>query len=159
MCGPETTNRPRGGALVALSPPVVPSASGSITGDLTFHNPGHPANVEATHARFVPAEQFDVETLSNIQVVIQYVKCPSTSFPSPATNYHPAPAATFPRNSTSASYSDSFHFKRNLSPLMDSWNGRFRNQCRCKLATTASLGGEYPSSRTTIQSRRCWQKG
>ena len=94
MCGPETTNRPRGGALVALTPPVVPSTAGSITGDLTFHNPGHPANIEATHARFVPSEQFDAETLSNIQVVIQYVERLSTTVVSRATNEHPVPAAT-----------------------------------------------------------------
>lgn len=50
MCGgPETVHRPRGGALVALSPP--PGIAPAMTGDLTFHTPGQPDSTEATHAR------------------------------------------------------------------------------------------------------------
>ncbi|KAI9155143.1 hypothetical protein HJFPF1_07717 [Paramyrothecium foliicola] len=69
MCGPENTNRPRGGALAALaSPSSFPSA---VTGDLAFHTPGCPGSYEATHARWTPSEACRVSgNLTDLQVVI-----------------------------------------------------------------------------------------
>ncbi|KAJ4263033.1 hypothetical protein NW762_006646 [Fusarium torreyae] len=69
MCGPETTDRPRGGALVALNPPV--NSFSSICGDLAFHTPGSPASSSATHARLTPSEDCSIKELTNLQVVIQ----------------------------------------------------------------------------------------
>lgn len=75
MCGgPETVYRPRGGALVALNPPRG-SSQLSITGDLTFHTPGQPDSMEATHARLAFEEQ-DASLPSDLRVVIQYVFSP-----------------------------------------------------------------------------------
>ncbi|OAA71560.1 hypothetical protein ISF_02111 [Cordyceps fumosorosea ARSEF 2679] len=79
MCGPETTNRPRGGALVALNPPGIGSSSPTtttvaavMTGDLTFHTPGHPDSAEATHARLAfDQPRWQTATLpSDLRVVI-----------------------------------------------------------------------------------------
>ncbi|CAM1502736.1 Fc.00g075120.m01.CDS01 [Cosmosporella sp. VM-42] len=69
MCGPENTNRPRGGALVALSPPIT-GPRGIFRGDLAFHAPGSPASTNATHARLTPSEVCDVRGLSDLYVVI-----------------------------------------------------------------------------------------
>ncbi|KAJ3475590.1 hypothetical protein NLG97_g9404 [Lecanicillium saksenae] len=72
MCGgPETVNRPRGGALVALNPPREAASSTAITGDLTFHTPGEPDSMEATHARLAFDEQFQTFLPSDLHVVIQ----------------------------------------------------------------------------------------
>ncbi|KAM0558302.1 hypothetical protein ACHAPJ_004996 [Fusarium lateritium] len=68
MCGPETTDRPRGGALVALNPPV--NSFSSICGDLAFHTPGSPASSSATHARLTPSEDCSMKEFTNLQVVI-----------------------------------------------------------------------------------------
>ncbi|KAM0354269.1 hypothetical protein ACHAPU_001313 [Fusarium lateritium] len=69
MCGPENTNRPRGGALAALNPPVN-SISSNICGDLAFHTPGNPASSSATHARLTPNDECSVKSLSDLYVVI-----------------------------------------------------------------------------------------
>lgn len=72
MCGPENTNRPRGGALAALSPPTSASQlRNSIRGDLAFHTPGSPGSTSATHARLTPEEAYDTKSLSDLCVVIQ----------------------------------------------------------------------------------------
>ncbi|KAL6407872.1 uncharacterized protein AUP68_08899 [Ilyonectria robusta] len=72
MCGPENTNRPRGGALVALNPPVAnASPPGNVCGDLAFHTPGSPGSATATHARLTPNEACDMKGLSDLYVVIQ----------------------------------------------------------------------------------------
>ncbi|KAJ6779399.1 hypothetical protein PWT90_03954 [Aphanocladium album] len=70
MCGgPETVNRPRGGALVALNPPRGASST-AITGDLTFHTPGQPDSMEATHARLAFDEHLETSIPSDLHVVI-----------------------------------------------------------------------------------------
>lgn len=69
MCGVETVNRPRGGALVALNPPR--GAATAISGDLTFHTPGQPDSMEATHARLAFDEQLETSLPSDLHVVIQ----------------------------------------------------------------------------------------
>ncbi|KAH7363313.1 hypothetical protein B0T11DRAFT_92691 [Plectosphaerella cucumerina] len=62
MCGHDTSNRPRGGALAVLSPsrsaspttddcPTVPDGM-LLRGDLAFHTPGDPNSSTATHARW-----------------------------------------------------------------------------------------------------------
>lgn len=73
MCGPENTNRPRGGALVALNPPVSASKN-LLRGDLAFHVPGDPGSIDATHARLTPGETCDMSGLVNPYIVIQYVR-------------------------------------------------------------------------------------
>ncbi|KAH6889746.1 hypothetical protein B0T10DRAFT_486761 [Thelonectria olida] len=71
MCGPENTNRPRGGALVALNPPIDTLTSPfNLCGDLSFHTPGSPGSTTATHARLTPSEACDINRLSNLFVVI-----------------------------------------------------------------------------------------
>ncbi|QPC67655.1 hypothetical protein HYE67_009886 [Fusarium culmorum] len=69
MCGPENTNRPRGGALVSLNPPTN-STSTRICGDLAFHTPGSPASSNATHARLTPNEECSIDKFSDLQVII-----------------------------------------------------------------------------------------
>ncbi|KAM0229868.1 hypothetical protein ACHAP5_011521 [Fusarium lateritium] len=69
MCGPENTNRPRGGALAALNPPIN-SISSNICGDLAFHTPGSPSSSNATHARLTPNNQCSIKGLSDLYVVI-----------------------------------------------------------------------------------------
>jgi hypothetical protein len=71
MCGPEFTNKPRGGALAALSSPDDAGQLRTICGDLAFHTPGRPESNEATHARLTPDAAYDARTLSNLHVVIQ----------------------------------------------------------------------------------------
>ncbi|KAK4082296.1 uncharacterized protein Triagg1_2108 [Trichoderma aggressivum f. europaeum] len=70
MCGPVTTNKPRGGALAALSSPENASQPRTICGDLAFHTPGRPESKEATHVRLTPDAAYDARLLSNLQVVI-----------------------------------------------------------------------------------------
>ncbi|KAG4267123.1 hypothetical protein FPRO06_10267 [Fusarium proliferatum] len=70
MCGPENTNRPRGGALAALNPPNN-SISSNICGDLAFHTPGSPSSSRATHARLTPGEECSIKGFSDLYVVIQ----------------------------------------------------------------------------------------
>ncbi|UNI17897.1 hypothetical protein JDV02_004206 [Purpureocillium takamizusanense] len=73
MCGPENTNRPRGGALVALGPPLSPdrpSSTASIHGDLAFHTPGNPGSAEATHARLTSSTFLDVAHIGELSVII-----------------------------------------------------------------------------------------
>ncbi|PNP56162.1 hypothetical protein THARTR1_03687 [Trichoderma harzianum] len=70
MCGPEITNKPRGGALAALSSPDNAGRLRTICGDLAFHTPGRPESNEATHARLTPDAAYDARTLSNLHVVI-----------------------------------------------------------------------------------------
>ncbi|KAF5685643.1 hypothetical protein FDENT_6157 [Fusarium denticulatum] len=69
MCGPEFTNRPRGGALAVLNPPVN-SISSKICGDLAFHTPGSPSSSRATHARLTPSEECNMKGFSDLYVVI-----------------------------------------------------------------------------------------
>ncbi|TVY77767.1 hypothetical protein Focb16_v007830 [Fusarium oxysporum f. sp. cubense] len=69
MCGPEYTNRPRGGALAALNPPIN-SISSNICGDLAFHTPGSPSSSRATHARLTPSEECSMKGFSDLYVVI-----------------------------------------------------------------------------------------
>ncbi|KAF4451137.1 hypothetical protein F53441_5836 [Fusarium austroafricanum] len=69
MCGPENTNRPRGGALAALNPPIN-SVSSNICGDLAFHTPGCPSSSSATHARLTPNEECSMKGFSDLHVVI-----------------------------------------------------------------------------------------
>lgn len=72
MCGPDTCTKPRGGALVALSPFYSSSASRpSLSGDLTFHTPGSPESVQATHARLVSQLNDINQDLSELSVIIQ----------------------------------------------------------------------------------------
>ncbi|KAL3953420.1 hypothetical protein ACCO45_013363 [Purpureocillium lilacinum] len=73
MCGPENTNRPRGGALVALGPPLgvgSPGSLASIRGDLAFLTPGNPGSAEATHARLTTTAAIDVADLGDLSVII-----------------------------------------------------------------------------------------
>ena len=78
MCGPENTNRPRGGALAALTPPpsISSLARSPIRGDLAFHTPGSPGSVNATHARLTLDAEHAKSPLSDLFVVIQYVLSP-----------------------------------------------------------------------------------
>ncbi|KAF4121887.1 hypothetical protein GMORB2_1727 [Geosmithia morbida] len=67
MCGPDNSNRPRGGALAVLSP----ITSSRINADLAFHTPGSPTSVGATHARLTPTGDCpDLTRLSSLHVVI-----------------------------------------------------------------------------------------
>lgn len=70
MCGLDNSNRPRGGALAALNPPIN-TATSKLCADLAFHTPGCPANSSATHARLTPSDECDIKNLSNLHVVIQ----------------------------------------------------------------------------------------
>ncbi|KAF7562793.1 hypothetical protein G7046_g1315 [Stylonectria norvegica] len=71
MCGPENTNRPRGGALVALSPPLSNLGSQAIIrGDLAFFTPGSPESTKATHARLTPNEACQMASFSDLYIVI-----------------------------------------------------------------------------------------
>ncbi|RFU81815.1 hypothetical protein TARUN_406 [Trichoderma arundinaceum] len=70
MCGPEITNRPRGGALAALSSPDSAGRLRAICGDLAFHTPGRPESNAATHARLTPDAGYDSRTLSDLHVLI-----------------------------------------------------------------------------------------
>ncbi|KAG8676191.1 hypothetical protein FPOAC1_002192 [Fusarium poae] len=65
MCGPENTNRPRGGALVSLN-----SHSSKLSGDLAFHTPGSPSSSSATHARLTPNEECSINNFSNLHIII-----------------------------------------------------------------------------------------
>ncbi|UPL02205.1 hypothetical protein LCI18_013139 [Fusarium solani-melongenae] len=69
MCGPDNSNRPRGGALAALNPPVNTTTS-NLCADLAFHTPGCPGNSSATHARLTPSDECDIKNLSDLRVVI-----------------------------------------------------------------------------------------
>lgn len=72
MCGPEVTNRPRGGALAALSAPRHDAQCNAfIQGDLAFHTPGKPGSTEATHARLTPGDEFSLSDVDKLRVVIQ----------------------------------------------------------------------------------------
>lgn len=75
MCGPEDTDRPRGGALAALGPPgpvAGAPAVHALRGDLAFHTPGSPGSAAATHARLTPgAACGGVAGLGDLRVVIQ----------------------------------------------------------------------------------------
>lgn len=74
MCGPEFTNRPRGGALAALSAPNnKPHCTDCLNGDLAFHTPGQPGSSEATHARFTPSQDRQIDDMEKLRIVIQYV--------------------------------------------------------------------------------------
>jgi hypothetical protein len=73
MCGPEFTNKPRGGALAALSSPTDADRLRSICADLAFHTPGHPESNSATHARLTPDAEYDSSILSDLHIVIQCV--------------------------------------------------------------------------------------
>ncbi len=80
MCGgPETVHRPRGGALVALNPPRGASST-AMTGDLTFHTPGQPDSMEATHARLAFDDQLEMSLPSDLHVIIQCVSCTPCSY-------------------------------------------------------------------------------
>ncbi|PNP40067.1 hypothetical protein TGAM01_v210264 [Trichoderma gamsii] len=70
MCGPEFTNKPRGGALAALSSPIDADRLRSLCADLAFHTPGHPESNEATHARLTPDAEYDSSILSDLHIVI-----------------------------------------------------------------------------------------
>ncbi|KAG6092198.1 hypothetical protein E4U30_005737 [Claviceps sp. LM220 group G6] len=71
MCGPDITNRPRGGALAALtSAKRELSCHHVLEGDLAFHTPGQPGSCQATHARFTPSEQCSLGELDRLRVVI-----------------------------------------------------------------------------------------
>ncbi|RDA88532.1 hypothetical protein CP532_6633 [Ophiocordyceps camponoti-leonardi (nom. inval.)] len=63
MCGPERSDRPRHGALVALRA----TDRSSLRADLIFHTPGQPASNEATHATLTPSSAFD---FAGLRVVI-----------------------------------------------------------------------------------------
>ncbi len=81
MCGPENTNRPRGGALAVLSPCNSdndghqlqrPGDLPSLGADLAFHTPGSPASDGATHARLTPTTtDHGVTSLADLFVFIQ----------------------------------------------------------------------------------------
>ncbi|KAG5972172.1 hypothetical protein E4U55_000887 [Claviceps digitariae] len=75
MCGPDIANRPRGGALAALTPARQHSQcySSSLQGDLAFHTPGHPGSSQATHARFTPSEQCSLGDLDRLRVIIHSI--------------------------------------------------------------------------------------
>ncbi|KAG6309431.1 hypothetical protein E4U44_006939 [Claviceps purpurea] len=74
MCGPDNTNRPRGGALAALtSANRLSSCHHVLEGDLAFHTPGQPGSCQATHARFTPSEQCSLGELDRLRVVIHSV--------------------------------------------------------------------------------------
>ncbi|KAL6854496.1 hypothetical protein J3F83DRAFT_754726 [Trichoderma novae-zelandiae] len=77
MCGPEVTNRPRGGALAALSS-LDDAGRPTSCGDLAFHTPGLPESNEATHVRLVPDAAYDARTLSDLLVVIHSSGDPRT---------------------------------------------------------------------------------
>lgn len=87
MCGgPEPVHRPRGGALVALNPPRGTSSPAAMTGNLTFHTPGQPDSMEATHARLAFDDQIQASLSSNLHVIIQCVDArapPKRRRPSP----------------------------------------------------------------------------
>lgn len=68
MCGPDTSNRPRGGALVALR--STESLLG-LDGDLAFHTPGHPRSAEATHLRLTPRAANEPHSFEGLSIVIQ----------------------------------------------------------------------------------------
>lgn len=68
MCGPDTSNRPRGGALAALAAP--PSSPSLLHADLAFHTPNMPSCTTATHARLTPGASWDERRLSDLYVVV-----------------------------------------------------------------------------------------
>ncbi|PHH65620.1 hypothetical protein CDD82_1655 [Ophiocordyceps australis] len=77
MCGPETTTRPRGGALVALGPPSpardapeTHQTGSRVYGDLIFHTPGKPESSQATHARLTPDTRVHQDAFNDLEVVI-----------------------------------------------------------------------------------------
>ncbi|KAG6010353.1 hypothetical protein E4U21_006917 [Claviceps maximensis] len=74
MCGPDTANRPRGGALAALTTAAHDSHShNSLQGDLAFHTPGHPGSSQATHARFTPSQGCSLGDLDTMHVTIHSI--------------------------------------------------------------------------------------
>ncbi|KAL7808674.1 hypothetical protein V8C26DRAFT_423378 [Trichoderma gracile] len=77
MCGPETSNRPRGGALAALCS-LDDAGHATTCGDLAFHTPGLPESNEATHVRLMPDAAYDARTLSDLSVVIHSSGDPRT---------------------------------------------------------------------------------
>lgn len=70
MCGPDTSNRPRGGALAALASP--PTSTSPLNADLAFHTPNMPSCSTATHARLTPSASWKEAQLSDLYVVVQY---------------------------------------------------------------------------------------
>ncbi|KAG5929983.1 hypothetical protein E4U42_003637 [Claviceps africana] len=74
MCGPDMANRPRGGALAALTATEHPSpCQTSLQGDVAFHTPGHPASSQATHLRFTPSEHCSLGDVDRLRVVIHSI--------------------------------------------------------------------------------------
>ncbi|KJZ77208.1 hypothetical protein HIM_03529 [Hirsutella minnesotensis 3608] len=74
MCGPQHSNKPRGGALAALAPCSGSDAAPAVRGDLTFHTPGCPGSMQATHARLTPEAACRLGSLRDLHVVIQCVR-------------------------------------------------------------------------------------
>ncbi|KAF6786171.1 hypothetical protein CSOJ01_15463 [Colletotrichum sojae] len=74
MCGPDTCTKPRGGALAVLnepfSRPSSPEPAGRLRGDLSFHTPGKPKSMFATHARITSGAEHDLMSLAELVVVI-----------------------------------------------------------------------------------------
>ncbi|KAK0392026.1 hypothetical protein NLU13_1524 [Sarocladium strictum] len=68
MCGPDTSNRPRGGALAALASPA--SSPSLLHADLAFHTPNMPSCATATHARLTPSATWGDAQLSDLYVVV-----------------------------------------------------------------------------------------
>jgi hypothetical protein len=73
MCGTDTSNKPRGGALAALSAPSIqqPSTDCLWNGELTFHTPGQPSSAVATHVRLTVGDHSSLDVLSEAVVLIQ----------------------------------------------------------------------------------------
>lgn len=77
MCGPDMSNRPRGGALAVLNPTTTVESNvlRRLHGDLAFHTPGNPGSSTATHARWTRGDDGDDSDLSSLEkmvFVIQY---------------------------------------------------------------------------------------
>lgn len=70
MCGPEDTNRPRGGALAVLSS-LRADARAAMNADLAFHTPGSPTSHNATHVRITPSHSCNMADFQNLHIVIQ----------------------------------------------------------------------------------------
>lgn len=68
MCGHDTSNRPRGGALAVLNPTMQDEPV--FRGDLAFHTPGNPGSATATHARWTCEAGCTTTTLGDLFVVI-----------------------------------------------------------------------------------------
>ncbi|KAL9941491.1 hypothetical protein D7B24_004244 [Verticillium nonalfalfae] len=72
MCGPDTSNRPRGGALAVLNPTdgLVKTEGQKMRGDLSFHTPGDPCSSTATHARWTWGEGHASSALGGLTFII-----------------------------------------------------------------------------------------